>query len=146
MASGGWFYLSTVLDDFSRCVVAWKFCTTMTAGNVTDRLDLALRASGLDQVAVVHRPRLLSDNGASYVSGELAEWLDRESIRHIRGAAYHPLTQGKIERWHQTLKNRILLERYYLPGDLRAEIETFVEHHNNRRYHESLDNLTPFDV
>ena len=52
------------------------------------------------------------------------------------------MTQGKIERWHQTLKNRILLEHYYLPGDLQAEIETFVEHYNNRRYHESLGNLT----
>ena len=146
VAGWGWFYLSTVLDDFSRYIVAWKLCTTMTAGDVTDTLDLALQASGLDRVAVVHRPRLLSDNGASYVSGELAQWLDRESIRHVRGAPYHPMTQGKIERWHQTLKNRILLEHYYLPGDLQAEIETFVEHYNNRRYHESLDNLTPADV
>jgi putative transposase len=146
VAGWGWFYLSTVLDDFSRYIVAWKLCTTMTAGDVTDTLNLALQASGLDQVAVVHRPRLLSDNGASYVSGELAQWLDRESIRHIRGAPYHPMTQGKIERWHQTLKNRILLENYYLPGDLQAEIETFVEHYNNRRYHESLGNLTPADV
>jgi putative transposase len=146
VAGWGWFYLSTVLDDFSRYIVAWKLCTTMTAGDVTDTLDLALQASGLDRVAVVHRPRLLSDNGASYVSGELAQWLDRESIRHIRGAPYHPMTQGKIERWHQTLKNRILLENYYLPGDLQAEIETFVEHYNHRRYHESLDNLTPVDV
>ena len=56
------------------------------------------------------------------------------------------MTQGKIERWHQTLKNRILLENYYLPGDLQAEIETFVDHYNTRRYHESLDNLTPADV
>ena len=118
----------------------------MTASDVTDTLNLALQASGLDQIAVVHRPRLLSDNGASYLSGELAEWLERESIRHIRGAPYHPMTQGKIERWHQTLKNRVLLENYYLPGDLHAEIETFVEHYNNRRYHESLDNLTPADV
>jgi transposase InsO family protein len=146
VAGWGWFYLSTVLDDFSRYIVAWKLCTTMTAGDVTDTLNLALQASGLDQIAVVHRPRLLSDNGASYVSGELAEWLNRESIQHIRGAPYHPMTQGKIERWHQTLKNRILLENYYLPGDLQAEIETFVEHYNNRRYHESLGNLTPADV
>ncbi len=87
-----------MLEDFSRYIVAWKLCTTMTAGDVTDALDLALQASGLDQVAVVHRPRLLSDNGASYVSGKLAEWLDRESSRHIRGALYHPMTQGKIER------------------------------------------------
>lgn len=59
---------------------------------------------------------------------------------------YHPQTQGKIERWHQTLKNRILLENYFLPGDLNASIERFVTHYNHRRYHESLGNLTPADV
>jgi len=62
------------------------------------------------------------------------------------GAAYHPQTQGKIERWHQTLKNRILLENYYLPGALEQAVETFVEHYNHGRYHESLNNLTPADV
>ena len=142
----GWFYLSTVLDDFSRYIVAWKLCTTMTAGDVTETLNLALQAAGLDQATVVHRPRLLSDNGSSYISGELAKWLDDRSMEHTRGAPYHPMTQGKIERWHQTLKNRILLENYYLPGDLEAQIGAFVDHYNQQRYHESLGNLTPADV
>ena len=142
----GWFYLSTVLDDFSRYIIAWKLCTTMTAEDVTATLDLALKASGLDQATVVHRPRLLSDNGSSYISADLAEWLDGQDMDHVRGAPYHPMTQGKIERWHQTLKNRILLENYYLPGDLEAEIGAFVADYNHRRYHESLGNLTPADV
>jgi transposase InsO family protein len=142
----GWFYLSSVLDDFSRYIIAWKLCTTMKAEDVTATLDLALQASGLDQARVVHRPRLLSDNGSSYVSADLAKWLDRQDMDHVRGAPYHPMTQGKIERWHQTLKNRILLENYYLPGDLRAEIEAFVANYNHLRYHESIGNLTPADV
>jgi len=142
----GWFYLSTILDDYSRYIIAWKLCTTMKAGDVTDTLDLALQASGCDQATVVHRPRLLSDNGASYISGELADWLEDRQMDHVRGAPYHPQTQGKIERWHQTLKNRILLENYYLPGDLRQQIDVFVEHYNHHRYHESLQNLTPADV
>lgn len=142
----GWYYLSTILDDYSRYVVAWKLCTTMKTRDVTDTLELALQASGCDQVAVRHKPRLLSDNGASYVSGELADWLGNEGMDHVRGAPYHPQTQGKIERWHQTLKNRILLENYFLPGDLNASIERFVEHYNHHRYHESLRNLTPADV
>jgi putative transposase len=57
-----------------------------------------------------------------------------------------PQMQGKIERWHQTLKNRILLKNYFLPGDLETQIEAFVEHYNHRRYHESLKNLTPADA
>ena len=55
----------------------------------------------------------------------------------------HPQTQGKIERWHQKLKNRILLENYFLPGDLEQQIRAFVEHYNDQRYHESLNNVTP---
>ena len=118
----GWYYLSTVLDDFSRFIVAWKLCATMQAQDVTETLDLALAASGLDQVTVAHRPRLLSDNGSSYISGDLAEWLAGKGMKHIRGAPNHPQTQGKIERWHQTLKNRILLENYYLPGALEEQV------------------------
>ena len=142
----GWFYLSTILDDYSRYIIAWKLCTTMTSGDVTDTLDLALQASGCDQATVLHKPRLLSDNGSSYISGELADWLEDQQMDHVRGAPYHPQTQGKIERWHQTLKNRILLENYYLPGDLKQQIDAFVEYYNHRRYHESLQNLTPADV
>jgi len=142
----GWFYLSTILDDYSRYIIAWKLCTNMRAEDVTDTLDLALQASGCDQVHVVHKPRLLSDNGSSYVSGDLAEWLQDKGMKHSRGAPYHPQTQGKIERWHQTLKNRILLENYFLPGDLEAQIEAFVDHYNHQRYHESLKNVTPADV
>ena len=146
MAGGGWYYLSTVLDDFSRYIVAWKLCPTRCASDVTATLDQALAASGLDRANVLHRPRLVSDNGASYVASDLATWLDGKGMQHVRGAPYHPQTQGKIERWQQTLKNRILLDNYYLPGDLDRQIDAFVEHYNHARYHESIDNLTPADV
>jgi len=142
----GWYYLSTVLDDFSRYIIAWKLCTRMRCDDVTDTLNLALVASGCDQAHVQHKPRLLSDNGPSYVAADLAKWLEARKMEHVRGARFHPQTQGKIERWHQTLKNRILLENYYLPGDLEAQVERFVDHYNHHRYHESLDNLTPADV
>ena len=92
----------------------------MKTEDVTNTLELALTSTGCDKARVVHKPRLLSDNGPSYVSGELAKWLDEQDMTHVRGAPNHPQTQGKIERWHQTLKNRILLENYYLPGDLEA--------------------------
>ena len=142
----GWFYLSTILDDYSRYIIAWKLCTTMKAADVTDMLDLALQASGCGQATVLHKPRLLSDNGSSYVAADLADYLDDKGMDHVRGAPHHPQTQGKIERWHQTMKNRVLLENYFLPGDLERQIGAFVDHYNNHRYHESLDNLTPADV
>ena len=142
----GWVYLSTVLDDFSRYIIAWKLCTTMRAQDVTETLELALTASGCDSARVLHKPKLLSDNGPSYIASELAEWIDANGMSHVRGAPLHPQTQGKIERWHQTLKNRILLENYFLPGDLERQIEAFVEYYNHRRHHESLGNVTPADA
>jgi len=142
----GWFYLSTILDDYSRYIVAWKLCTSMKAGDVTDTLELALAASGCAHATVVQRPRLLSDNGSSYVAADLAGYLEDKGMDHVRGAPHHPQTQGKIERWHQTMKNRVLLENYFLPGDLERQVAAFVDHYNNRRYHESLGNLTPADV
>ena len=130
----GWgcMYLSTVLDDNSRYIIAWRLCSTMCASDVTDTLDMALAASGCDQAHVLHRPRLLSDNGPSYIAGELADYLDGKRMDHVRGAPFHPEMQGKIERWHQTLKNRVLLENYFQPGDLENQIGAFVEHYNHQ--------------
>lgn len=88
----GWFYLSTILDDYSRYVIAWRLCTTMKASDVTGTLEDALAASGCDRAMVAHRPRLLSDNGSSYISGELADWLSDEGMDHVRGAPWHPQT------------------------------------------------------
>ena len=142
----GWMYLSTVLDDYSRYIIAWKLCSSMRAEDVTDTLDMTLAASGCDQARVMHKPRLLSDNGPSYIASELADYIEAKAMSHVRGAAFHPQTQGKIERWHKTLKNRVLLENYFLPGDLEARIKAFVEHYNHQRYHESLNNVTPADA
>ncbi len=142
----GWYYLSTVLDDYSRKILAWRLGTTMQATDVTATLDLARAATGVDTVPVWHRPRLLSDNGPCYVSGALAAYLAEHGLTHTRGAPYHPMTQGKIERYHRSLKSVIKLEHYYSPWELERAIARFVEHYNHRRYHESLQNVTPADV
>ena len=142
----GWYYLSTILDDYSRFIVAWRLCTSMSASDVADTLDDALCFTGLDQVKVRHKPRLLSDNGPCYISGELSDYLQANGMTHTRGRPYHPQTQGKIERWHRSMKNQILLNNYYLPGELQEHLQRFITYYNHERYHESLDNLTPADV
>jgi transposase InsO family protein len=139
----GWYYLSTVLDDFSRYILAWKLTPTMNASDVQDTLLLALAKTGLDHVLVEHRPRLLSDNGSCYLSKDLKLFLEHKHIEHTRGAPYHPMTQGKIERYHRSMKNIVNLQNYFLPAELESQIASFVEYYNNQRYHESLDNLTP---
>jgi transposase InsO family protein len=134
------------INGGQRLAVAWKLCTGLRASDVTDTLELALTPSGCDFAKVVHRPRLRSDNGSSYIAGDLADWLADKGVARIRGAPNHPQTQGKIERWHQTLKNRVLLENYFLPGQLEAAVAAFVEHHDHSRYHGSLGNLARADV
>ena len=118
----------------------------MHAADVTETLDLARAKTGIDQVRVLHRPRLLSDNGPCYVSGELADYLETHQISPTRGAPYHPMTQGKIERYHRSMKNVVKLENYYSPWGLERAIARFVNDYNHRRLHEALDNVTPADV
>ena len=129
----GWYYLSTVLDDYSRYIISWKLSPTMDAGDVKDTLDEAIAITGVDQVKVRHRPRLLSDNGPAYVSGELRDYLKERKLDHTRGRPYHPQTQGKIERWHRTMKNVVKLENYYFPGELKIALKDFVAYYNNER-------------
>ncbi len=97
-------------------------------------------------MTVRHRPRLLSDNGPCYVSKELAKYLSEQKMDHTRGKPYHPMTQGKIERYHRTMKNLVKLQNYWFPDDLRRQIDAFVTWYNHERVHESLDNITPADM
>ncbi|SDD43694.1 Transposase InsO and inactivated derivatives [Niabella drilacis] len=140
----GWYYLSTVLDDYSRYIIHWELCTTMQAEDVKRTV---LRAMGKANLKEGQRPKLLSDNGSCYIAGELKSFMQEEvKMKHIHGAPAHPQTQGKIERYHRTMKNVVKLEHYFLPEHLIAAIEEFVRFYNKQRYHESLNNLTPEDV
>jgi putative transposase len=144
--SWGWYYLCTILDDYSRYILSWRLSTNMAAGDVEETLQMALDKVEVTRVKVKHRPRLLSDNGPAFVSQALKEYLRRYRLTHIRGAPYHPMTQGKIERYHRSMKNVVKLQTFYFPWQLEQTIKEFVVYYNNERYHESLDNLTPADV
>ena len=127
----GWSYLSTVLDDYSGYILAWRLRPPMQATDVMETLDLARAATGLDDVPVAHRPRLLSDNGPWYLSQHLATYLDTHGLPHIRSAPYHPMTQGKIERYQRSLKNVVKLEHYYMPWEVERAVAHFVENYNH---------------
>ncbi len=113
--------------------------------SVKKTLDMAIERTGVEHVHVVYRPRLLSDNGSAYISKELRDYLEDVEIRHIRTKPYHPMTQGKIERYHRSMKNIILLDHYYTPSELEERIREWVDYYNNHRYHEAIDNVTPAD-
>lgn len=142
----GWYYLGSILDDHSRYIIAWKIFTSMSVTDVKVLLDIAVEKTGIEKVSVRHRPRLLSDNGPCYLSGELQKYLDRKGMSHTRGAPYHPMTQGKIERFHRSMKNEVKLQHYYFPEELEMEVARFIDYYNNERYHEALKNVTPADV
>ncbi len=141
----GWYYLSTVMDDYSRMILGWKLCSSMSAEDVKATLDIAIEFTGVDDAEVVQRTRLLSDNGPCYISKSLQEYLEANCMDHTRGKPFHPMTQGKIERYHRSMKNILLLDNYYLPMELEARIEEWVVYYNEQRYHESLGNITPRD-
>ncbi len=99
----------------------------------------------IEQVKARHQPRLLSENGPAYLSGEFRTFLADWEMQRIRSAPYHPMTQGEIECWHRSMKNVVKLRNYHFSGELEHAIEAFVEYYNHERYHESLENLTPAD-
>lgn len=139
----GWYYLSTILDDYSRFIVHWELCKTMAAEDVERCIGEAMTKAHL---GAEQRPKLLSDNGSCYIAQDLKEYLKRVGVKHIHGRAQHPQTQGKIERYHRSMKNVVKLEHYYCPEELTAAISEFVHFYNHERYHESLGNVTPADV
>jgi transposase InsO family protein len=142
----GYYYLCTVLDDYSRFILAWRLAATMGSSDVEETLNVALAATGVSHIKVHHRPRLLSDNGPAFVSEALQKYLKHYHMAHTRGAPYHPQTQGKIERYHRSMKSIVKLDLYYAPSQLEQAIASFVHYYNHERYHESLDNVTPADM
>lgn len=136
----------SVVDSCRREGIAWRLSPTMGATDLTETLDEAIAITGVDQVKVKHRPRLLSDNGPAYLSGELREYLGERKMAHTRGAPYHAQTLGKIERYHRTMKNVVKLQHDYFPEELKMVLKDFIAYYNNERYHESLSNITPADV
>jgi len=142
----GYYYLVTVMDDFSRFILSWQLKTDMAAGSLIDVTQEAVDLTGMTDVPVEDRTFLLSDNGAGYISRKFNEYLGLVGIRHITAAPYHPQTNGKIERYHLTIKGKLNLVPYDTPSELERAINSFVRYYNYYRYHEALKNVTPFDV
>ena len=142
----GYYYMVTVMDDYSRSILAWKLQRDMTADSLIQVVQLAVDVTGMTDVPLEDRTRLLSDNGSGYVSRAFRDYLSQVGIRHILAAPYHPQTNGKLERYHQSIKHEVNQVPYEVPGDLEVAISGFVDYYNNRRYHKALGNVTPDDV
>ena len=139
----GWFYLSSIMDDYSRFIIHHELCTTMKTPDVERNVEAALIKTGLPEG---RRPKILSDNGSCYISEDIKAFMKEKGITQVHGAPNHPQTQGKIERYHRSMKNVVKLHHYYSLSDLKKAINEYIEYYNNERYHESLNNCTPASV
>ena len=142
----GWYYLVTVMDDYSRFILAWELKNDMAADSLIDVVQQAVDLTGMTDVPVENRTLLLSDNGPGYLSRQFNEYLRLVEIRHITAAPYHPETNGKIERYHRTIKGEINLVPYEMPSAMVKAIGAFVDYYNYRRCHEGLGDVTPYDI
>jgi putative transposase len=142
----GYYYLVTVMDDYSRFILGWKMQTDMSDNSLIEVVQQAVDATGMTNVPVIDRTKLLSDNGSGYVSRAFNDYLRLVSIDHIRSAPFHPQTNGKIERYQQSLKKQVNQLIYELPSQLEKAIADFFDDYNYRRYHIALGNVTPADV
>ena len=142
----GWYYLVTVMDDYSRFILAWELKSDMASHSLIDVVQKAVDTTGMTDVSVEDRTVLLSDNGAGYLSRQFGEYLRLVGVRHIVASPYHPQTNGKIERYHRSIKGELSLMPYETPDELEKAIEAFIDYYNYRRYHEGLGDVTPYTV
>ena len=146
VAGWGYYYMVTVMDDFSRFILSWRLQVDMTSASLIEVVQDAIDLTGMTDVPVEDRTSLLSDNGSGYISRLFREYLQLVGIRHILAAPYHPQTNGKLERYHQTLKRDVNQLPYDVPRELEVAIGEFVDFYNDRRYHKALKDITPADM
>ena len=120
----GYYYMVTVMDDYSRFILAHRLQRDMTSDSFIEVVQEAVDRTGMDQTPITDRTRLLSDNGSGYVSRAFRDYLGMVGIKHILATPFHPQTNGKLERYHQTLKRDVNQLPYEMPSDLEAAIAT----------------------
>ena len=141
----GYYKAIPVIDDHSRKLLACPVKPDESSQSASDAMEMALEAAQREGHVIETRPTLLTDNGAGFAGEVMAKYLKARGVKHIFGAPYHPQTQGKVERFNRTLKEKVNLWVYGTTEDLQAAIDRMVEMYNDTP-HEALKNVSPNDV
>ncbi len=142
----GYYYLISVLDDYSRMILGWRVQSSMSSTDIIEVVQDAVEFTGQPTAPVGPGPALLSDNGPGFLSRALGEFLRARIMKHIFASPFHPQTNGKLERYHRTAKASVNVFVHHSPDELVAAMDSFVSHYNYERYHEALGNVTPADM
>jgi len=139
--SGTFYYLCSVLDGYSRFIVHWDLRESMRE---TDLEIILERAQELYPEA---RPRIISDNGPQFLAQDFKEFIRISGMTHVRTSPYYPQSNGKLERWHKSLKSECIRPGTPLsPEDARRLIQRYVDHYNQVRLHSAIGFVTPADM
>jgi transposase InsO family protein len=139
--SGTFYYLCSILDGCSRYIVNWDLRESMTEADIEIILE---RAKELHPEA---RPRIISDNGPHFIAKDFKEYIRISGMTHVRTSPYYPQSNGKIERWHKSLKGECIRPGTPLSlDDARRLVEGYVAHYNNVRLNSAIGCITRTDM
>jgi len=139
--AGTFYYLCSVLDGFSRSIVHWDLRPAMTEADI----EIILQAAREKYPEA--KPRIISDNGPQFIARDFKDFIRIAGMTHVRTAPYYPQSNGKIERWHKSLKSECIRPGTPLtPADARRLIQQYVDHYNTVRLHSAIGFVTPADM
>jgi len=139
--AGTFYYLCSVLDGYSRFIVHWDLRTSMTEA----KIEIILEGAKENYPGV--KPRIISDNGPQFLARDFKEFIRISGMTHVRTSPYYPQSNGKLERWHKSLKSECIRPGTPLtPADARRLIQQYVDHYNTVRLHSAIGFVTPQDM
>ena len=137
---GTFYYLCSIIDGYSRYLVHWEIREAMTEADVEIVIERA------KEQYPDARPRIISDNGPQFIARDFKEFIRISGMTHVKTSPYYPQSNGKIERWHQSLKRECIRPKTPLDlDDARRLVGEYVDHYNNIRLHSSIGYVAPVD-